>query len=325
MELFFKTPSKEAREAMCDASLHLGNRARGNEYRIHAENSIKKVTGHEHARVLCSGNAAIMAAMSILKGPVMIPDQGGWSGFRKIAESFGLEVTYVPTEMGVIHPEILEEHLKLKSPESLFITSFAGYMAEQPVKEIYELCEDAGVILVEDASGSVGDPQGNLACGDTAHIMVASTGSPKMVNVGDGGFISTNSPKIFDDARYILKTLQGSPVTCAGLSEEIKKATENLVKTINACEFLKKEIKTALHQDKSGINVAVPVNEPKIVARTLRNKITIRGGGMITVCPRYDRINQPAVCLEIKNLDIRCLEKNNLLEIAKITNNTILK
>jgi hypothetical protein len=41
---------------------------------------------------------------------------------------------------------------------------------------------------------------------------------------------------------------------------------------------------------------------------------------MITNCPRYDRINLPAVCLEIKNLDIRCLTMDNLNEIVNIVN-----
>jgi len=316
-------PSKEAREAMCDASLELGNRFMGNEYKKNAEDAIKKVTGHEHARVMGSGNAAIMAAMSTMKGPVMIPDQGGWSGFRKIAEFYGLELTYLSTKMGVIHLETLEEQVKLKSPESLFITSFAGYMAEQPVKGIYDICEDNGVILVEDASGSVGDPLKNLACGDHSHVMVASTGSPKIVNVGNGGFISTNEPGIFNNAGFILKTLQSSPVTCAGLVEEIKKTPGNLVKTIAACEFLKKEIEYVLHPEKRGINIAIPHDEPKSIARLLRNNLKVMGGGMITVCPRYDRINQPAVCLEVKNLDIECLKKENLRKIVEIVKNTI--
>jgi hypothetical protein len=323
MELFFKMPSEEAKKAMSDASLELGNRFRGNEYKKNAEEAIKKITGHEYARVLGSGNAAIVAVMSTMKGPVMIPDQGGWSGFKKISEFYGLELVYLPTEMGVIHLETLEEQVKLKSPESLFITSFAGYMAEQPVKGIYDICEDNGVILVEDASGSVGDPQKRLACGDNSHVLLASTGSPKMVNVGNGGFISTSDQGMFDDRSFILKTLQCSPVTCAGLVEEIKGTPESLGKTINACEFIKKEIESALHPEKRGINIAIPHDEPKYVARLLRNKLKVNGGGMITTCPSYDRINQPAICLEVKNLDVHCLKKENLREIVDIVNDTI--
>jgi hypothetical protein len=323
MELFFKMPSKKAREAMCNASLELGNRALNNEYIKTAEDVLKKVTGHQHARMVCSGNAAIMAAMSNMEGPVMLPDQGGWSGFIKIAEFFGLEISYVPTKMGVIDLKILEDHIKINHPESLFVTSFAGYMAEQPVKSIHEICESYNVTLIEDASGAVGDPHKNLAWGNNSHIIVASTGTPKMVNVGNGGFISSNDPELFKNIHYILKTLKSSPVTCAGLVEEIKKTPVNLVKTIKACEFLKKEIKSSFYQEKAGINVTIPVKEPKSIAYSLRKSIPVNGGGMITVCPNYDRINYPAVCLEIKNLDVRCLEKNNLLKIAEIVENVI--
>jgi hypothetical protein len=90
------------------------------------------------------------------------------------------------------------------------------------------------------------------------------------------------------------------------------------MKTIKACEFLKKEIKSVLHPEKRGINLALPLNEPKLKARELRENIKVNGGGMITVCPRYDRINQPGICLEIKNLDIHCLKKNNLRKIVEI-------
>ena len=323
MELFFKTPSEEARKAMRNASQDIGNRARDNEFKKNAEESVKKITGHDHAWMMGSGNAAIMAVMSTMKGPVMIPDQGGWSGFRKIAQFYGLEVVYLPTVMGVIQPEILEEQVKLKNPESLFITSFAGYMAEQPVEDIYDACEDRSIILVEDASGSVGDPERNLACGDHSHIIVASTGSPKMVNVGNGGFISTNDPGIFNDVSFIMKALQSSPVTCAGMIEEIKKAPLNLIKTIDACEFLKNNIESALHPDKRGINLAILVENPKKMARALRSSLKVEGGGMISTCPRYDRMNQPGVCLEIKNLDIQCLRKDNLSEMVEIVGNIL--
>jgi len=78
-----------------------------------------------------------------------------------------------------------------------------------------------------------------------------------------------------------------------------------------------------LHPEKRGINVAIPHDEPKSIARLLRNNLKVRGGGMITVCPRYDRINQPAICLEMKNLDIECLKKENLRKIVEIMKNTI--
>lgn len=320
MELSFKKPAKDVRETMCQAALDIGNREKERNYKKTAEEGVKNLTHHDHPRIVNSGNSAIMIAMSNMKGPVLLPDQGGWTGFKKIAEFLGLDIEYMPTNHGIINLELLEDYIKLKTPESLFITSFAGYMAEQPVKEIFELCDERGVILVEDASGAIGDPKGSLACGDHAHIILASTGSPKIINLGSGGFISSNDPEIFKPTAYLLKMFRASPVICAGLVKAIKKAPEDLSRTITACSFIKKRINPVFHEEYRGINVAIPTSKPKNTASQLREKILVRGGGMISTCPRYDRINQPAVCLEIKNLEIESLNTDNLKKIAEITN-----
>lgn len=323
MELFFKTPQKNVRETMCQASLDMGNREKETTHKKNAEKSVKHITHHDHAKILNSGNSAIMMVMSSIKGPVLLPDQGGWTGFKKIAEFLGLKISYLPTNQGIINLEVLNRYIKLENPQSLFITSFAGYMAEQPVKEIFELCDEKGVILVEDASGAIGDPRGSLACGDHAHIIVSSTGSPKIINVGSGGFISTNDLNIVNNSNFLLKTLRPSPVICAGMVEAIKKAPDTLSRTLKACNFLKKEIKTVLFEEYRGINVTLPSEKPKKMARELRKKIPVKGGGIISTCPRYDRIKQPAVCLEIKNLEMKSLKKENLREMADITNQII--
>jgi hypothetical protein len=322
LELFFKKPSSEARESMCRAALELGipPKIRA-DYVKEAELLIKTITGHEYAKIVNSGNSAIMAAMSNFNGPIILPDQGGWNGFKKIAEILGLEVLYMPTNLGIIEIELLQDFIFEKRPEALFLTSFAGYMAEQPVEEIYQICEDHGVFLVEDASGAVGDPSGNLCCGKHAHILLASTGSPKIVNVGSGGFITSNDSNIFKNNIYLYKTLRASTVTCAGLIEEIQRAFKVFSRTISACEFLKRELKFVLHSKKRGINVCLLTDHPKSMASELRKSLKVHGGGFITTCPRYDRIKIPAVCLEIKNLDIRCLDVDNLTEMANIVNN----
>jgi len=320
LELFFKKPSSEARESMCRAALELGIPKISMDYVKEAELLIKTITGHEHVKIVNSGNSAVMAAMSNFNGPLILPDQGGWTGFKKIAEILGLEILYIPTNLGIIDIELLQDFILEKRPEALFLTSFAGYMAEQPVEEIYQICDDHEVFLVEDASGAVGDPTGNLCCGKHAHIIIASTGSPKIVNVGSGGFITSNNSKIFKNNIHLYKTLRASTVTCAGLLEEIQRASQIFSRTISACDFLKKELKFVLHSKKRGINVCLPTYHPKSMASELRKSLNVHGGGLITTCPRYDRINLPAVCLEIKNLDTRCIDIDNLTVMANIVN-----
>jgi len=319
LKLYFKKTSKEARYAMCETAMctdHASNRG-FDEVKL-AQNKISNLTNHEYVKIVNSGNSAILAVMSSFKCKILIPDQGGWIGFKNMAEFIGLETVKVPTELGIIDPEILEEFIDKYKPEALFITSFAGYIAEQPVKELFEVCDDKDVILVEDASGGIGDPQKKLANGDNAHIILASTGSPKIINVGNGGFISTSDNEIFKKNKNALKALKADPITCAGISEEIKKAPDALEKTVNACTFIKKKLNSSIYADKRGITVALKVDDPRKTGYLLRQKLKADGRSVITVCPNAERVTIPAVCLEIKNLDLECLENDTLKGIIQI-------
>lgn len=322
MELFYRRPSKETRNAMSISALNLKHVAGGRYEEIAlAEESVGKLTGHENVRILNSGNSAIMAVMSTFKRRIMLPDQGAWSGFKKMAEFFGIETVPIPTNYGLVEIEVLEENIEEHRPEAIFLTSFAGYTAEQPLKDVYKVCEDNGVILVEDASGGIGDPTGKLGNGKHAHVILASTGSPKTVNIGNGGILSTNVSEIFDSASYIMKILKADPVTCAGIASEIKNATQIFEKTSMACMKLKSDIlkfRDVIHPDKRGLNIIIPDDNQKIFGRQLRQKLTVNGGGIITVCPNYNRIKAKAICLEIKNLDVSCLTTHNIGEILNI-------
>ena len=322
LELNFKKTSKKARNVMCEAVIETDLKNKQN-YILSAENEISTLTGHEHVKVVNSGNAAILAAMSAFKGKILIPNQGGWTGFKNTAEFLGLETIEMPTALGIINPRKLEEFIHLHQPEVLFLTSFAGYIAEQPVKDLFKVCDINEVVLVEDASGGIGDKEKRLANGDTAHIILASTGSPKIVNVGSGGFISTNNNEIFGKSKFILRSLKANHVTCAGITAEIKNAPDALEKTINACLFIKDKLKTTIHPDKRGITVALKTDNPKKTGYLLRQKLKADGRNIITTCPRYDRLQMDAVCLEVKNLDLRCLEKDTLKDIVQIVKGII--
>lgn len=324
MELLFKKPSKEARIAMSEAAENIDYVVnRGLEEIKLAQDRISDFTNHEHVKIVNSGNSAILAAMTAFNSKIMIPDQGGWTGFKNAAEFIGLNAIEIPTELGVITPETLEESINEHKPEALFITSFAGYNAEQPVKQLYEICEDKNVTLVEDASGGIGDSKKNLANGDHAHIIVASTGSPKIVNVGNGGFISTNNNEFFKGSKFILRSLKANPVTCAGIAEEIKYAPEILSKTIGACNLIKREFKSTIHGNKRGISVILKTDNPKKKGYELRKKLNVEGRNIITTCPRYERVITDAICIEIKNLDPKCLENEIINEIIQIIRQVI--
>lgn len=314
LRLKFREPSPETKRAVCHAALY-GEKQ-------DPEKKIRKITGHRYVRILSSGNAAILLTVSRLDGPILVPEQGGWRGFKRIPEILGREVFTVKTERGLIDPDVLESRLEDTGARALFVTSFAGYTAEQPIAELSDICGSHDAILVEDASGSVSDPLGRLCNGKYSHIIIASTGSPKTVNAGGGGFISTSIPE-FAQQDMLLSALKADPYVRAAVAAELDAAERNLTETLRACSYLKGKLEVVLHPEKRGINVIVPSSTPREDVKILKKLITADGRSIFTLCPSPDRILESAVAVEVKNLDVGCLTHENLERMAEIISSVI--
>ncbi len=264
---------------------------------------LKKYTGHRHVRLTDRGNSAIFAALHIAmnanrKAFFLIPDQGGWVSYKTYPELLKMNVKEVKTNYGVIDLEDLKE--KAKTGSALILSSFAGYFAEQPMAEISKICKENKCLLIEDASSAIGD---DLLCnGDHSDIIVGSFGNWKPVNVGYGGFISTNSgtylqnasvpfslTKVYPDShKEILKKLTNSPKRIELFIEAAKKVKEDLSQY------------NILHESKRGLNVAVRYESEKekqeIIAYCEKNNFDY------VECPKYERVNEDAISIEIKRI-----------------------
>ena len=330
MNLKFKTPSKETQMAMSNVARGEDNQ----DYHSLAEEKLVKITNQSHAKLVNSGNSAILAAMNSIDGAILIPDQGAWNGFKQIAIFLKKDLITVKTDKGLIDLNELNESIISSSNDNvidlddennksaLFLTSFAAYTAEQDLKAIYDFAHENNILVVEDASGAIGDYENRLANGNYSDIIIGSTGSPKIVNVEDGGFITTNDDGFFDKSKLLLKTNKASNITACGIYNELDFAKDNLKKTIESCSYLKEAIEyetsfNVFHKDKRGINVILETEDPKSLSYKLRQEFVLDSHGMITKCPNYNRLKEKAVALEIKNLDIECLNQDNLDEIIK--------
>ena len=144
-----------------------------------------------------------------------------------------------------------------------------------------------------------------------------------MINVGSGGFISTNDNELFKKSTLPQKLSKTSKITCSGIDCEIDNVKENLEATINATDYLKKHLTNTLHPDKRGVNVIIPHEDAKHISWNLKQNLTTDKSGFITACPNYNRVKAKAIAIEIKNLDYGCLKKENLdkiIEELKINN-----
>ncbi|WP_405305771.1 DegT/DnrJ/EryC1/StrS family aminotransferase [Methanobrevibacter sp.] len=302
----FKTPSKRTLEIMSEV-------AKGNvekDYEESCINKIKDLTGKEYVKMTSSGNNSIFIALSAVEGDIIVPDQGAWHGFKQIARFLNKNIITVKTDLGIINTDYLDD-LDIQDSSALIFTSFAGYSAEQDVKSICRYCNDRNITTIEDASAGIGDDKNNL--GKNSDIVLASTGSPKIINAGSGGFITADDEEVFKKTALPQKLSKTSQIVCSGIDNELNQVKDNLEVSLNATDYVKKHIPNAIHADKRGLNVIIPNDDAKSICWDLKRTLTTDKSGFITTCPNYNRVKQKAICVEIKNLDYKCL-KNEYLD-----------
>ena len=301
----FKSPSNKTLEIMSEV-------AKGNVEKDYEESCIEKIrdlTTKEHVRMTSSGNNSIFIALSAVEGDIIIPDQGGWHGFKQITKHLNKNIITLKTDLGLIDTNHLDD-LEITESSALIFTSFAGYAAEQDVKSICRYCKDNNILTIEDASAGIGDKENKL--GKNSDIILASTGSPKMINVGSGGFISTNDEEVFKKTALPQKLSKTSQMVCSGIDNELNRVKDNLEVSLNATDYVKKHIPDSIHASKRGLNVIIPNENAKSICWELKKSLVTDKSGFITTCPNYNRVKQKAICVEIKNLDYQCLNKENL-------------
>ena len=197
----FKTPKNETKQIMSDVA---SGKLENTTFEKDCEIRVCELTSAEHGRITSSGNNSIFAALNSVNGSVIIPDQGAWHGFKQIAKFLKKEIILLKTDLGLINPNEIDE-LDIPDDSALIYTSFAGYTAEQDVKAISKYCKSKGITTIEDASAGIGDEKKILGSCRNSDIVIASTGQPKIINVGSGGFICSNDEKVFRESSLPLK------------------------------------------------------------------------------------------------------------------------
>lgn len=308
----FKTPSKKTLEIMSKV-------AKGeitDDFEVKCQEKIKELTSHEFVEITSSGNNSIFIALSAIEGDIIIPDQGGWHGFKQIARHLNKNIITLKTDLGLINPIELD-NLDIKENSALIFTSFAGYTAEQDVKGISKYCKNNAITTIEDASAGIGDKEKKLGNGKYSDIIIASTGSPKIINVGSGGFITTSNEEIFDKTKMPQRLSKTNNIVCSGMDSELDLVEKNLELSLNATEHLKNNISNIIHKNKRGVNAIIPTDNAKEISWNLKKSLPIDKSGFITTCPNYNRVKAKAIAIEIKNLSYDCLEKEHLDKIIK--------
>ncbi|OGM01611.1 hypothetical protein A3K72_01520 [Candidatus Woesearchaeota archaeon RBG_13_36_6] len=263
---------------------------------------LKEITRHNHVKLTNSGNSAIFLAFYIAKKngkrTILIPDQGGWLTYKTFPEMLGLNIKEIKTEYGLVNFKDLKN--KADNESALIIASIAGYMAEQPLKEISKVCKQKECLLIEDAAGAIGHKE--LCNGNYSDIIVGSFGRWKPVNLEYGGFISTNNKDFFDIDPELFIMFKFHEMFCKGLLEKLDKVGERTAFLRNTCEKIKRDLKDfdMVHRRGKGLVVVVKfeddLEKQKLIKYCKQNKYEY------TMCPRYIRVLDKAISIEVKRL-----------------------
>lgn len=258
---------------------------------------LKQYTKHPYIKLVNTGNSAIflsfLIAKKLGKEKIAIPDQGGWLTFKTFPEILGLEVIEVKTDYGIIDLGDLKKKIDKKT--ALIMTNLAGYFAKQPIAQISEICKQKGGLFIVDNTDSI---IGN----GTPDIYVASFGVWKPVNLGYGGFISVKNKDYFNLDKEFFLMLKFNEKFYNELYKKLIKVDNRLNNFYKISLKIKKDLKDfdIIHRNEKGINVIVKykneIEKNKMIKYCKENKLEY------TICPRYIRVNERAVSIEVKRM-----------------------
>jgi len=257
------------------------------------EQMLKNLVNKKHLLFVRRGNTAIklslLLAKSIGRKKILLQNQGGWITYPQYADKLKLEKIFLKTDYGIILPNSL---VLFNDESALLFNSAPAYAYLQPADAIVKICKEKNILLINDCTGSIGTEAAKH--GD---IIFGSVGKLKPINLGHGAFIATNNQDFY---KFLKENNSESSIDFENLYEKLS----NLDKRLNLLTALHKEIKQELkdfdivHRKNNCINVIVKYSneqEKKRLIKYCQDKEL-----EYTECPRYIRINESAISIEVK-------------------------
>ena len=154
-----------------------------------------------------SGTAALHATLKGLgikkKDNVIVPDYTCVSNLSVVSQcqAKAILVDLERDTLGLDYEKTKSAILKYK-PKALQLVHVYGFPARDTIK-IINLCKKKKILVIEDASESLGAELNKKKIGSLGDVSIFSVRSEKMIGVGEGGVIATNNRKIYEKIKLI--------------------------------------------------------------------------------------------------------------------------
>ena len=133
-----------------------------------------------------NGEPVLTNAFTLAPVPGAINNAGGQAVLVEIDENYCVDL------------EHLEQMMKSTNSRFFMMSHMRGHLADMDA--VVKLCDDNGVMLIEDCAHTMGASWNGKKSGTFGKIACFSTQTYKHINSGEGGFLTTDDPEIMAKA-----------------------------------------------------------------------------------------------------------------------------
>jgi dTDP-4-amino-4,6-dideoxygalactose transaminase len=171
------------------------------------ESELTKWTGGTATVAVSSGTAALHAAYyaaGIKPGDEIITPPLTFIATQATAALLGAKVVFadIQKDTGNIDPVEVRKKISPRT-KAIVAVDYAGHPAD--LEELREICDEFGLILIEDAAHSLGSLYKGKHVGSIADVTTFSFFPTKNITTGEGGAVASIHPEMLEKARYFTR------------------------------------------------------------------------------------------------------------------------
>ena len=169
------------------------------------ENNFSSFIGNKYSVAVSSGTAALEIAIKSLKlkkgDEVIIPNFTIISNAMAVLKE-NLIIKLVDCNIRDWNMDILEIQKKItKKTKAIIATHIYNFPLRVDI--LKKICKKNKIILIEDAAEAIGQTLNNKLCGSFGDISIFSFYANKQITTGEGGMITTNSKKLYEQSKSL--------------------------------------------------------------------------------------------------------------------------
>ena len=169
------------------------------------ENNFSNFIGNKYSVAVSSGTAALEIAIKSLKlkkgDEVIIPNFTIISNAMAVLKE-GLNIKLVDCNIKDWNMDIIEIEKKItKKTKAIIATHIYNFPLRVDI--LKKICRKNKIILVEDAAEVIGQKLNDKLCGSYGDISIFSFYANKQITTGEGGMITTNSKKLYEQSKNL--------------------------------------------------------------------------------------------------------------------------